>query len=90
MKKREKEYIKLQVCGSLAFHHILFVLNIVCVKIRMTATACHLCYLVGEAQPSVNGEKEGISLWHGDNEFIAGITCHRSNEYMFSVYLSFN
>lgn len=29
--------------------------------------------IVGEAKPSINGEKEGVQIRHGDNEFASGI-----------------
>lgn len=33
----------------------------------------HYVFLPGKAKSSVNGEKEGIKIRHGDNEFASGI-----------------
>lgn len=34
----------------------------------------HIILISGEAKPSVDGEKEGIQIRHGDNEFTSGIS----------------
>lgn len=67
MKKKEKDYIKLQVAYLISWNLLFSILLILHFEPNS-----FFFFLVGTVESSIDGEKERIKIWNGDYEFATG------------------